>query len=263
MPGGRVSLELTEDERARILEDISYLDPKVEGVLRKTPAAQPIKLTLDELDELAGCVAAEANHTKNRKLGKILDRIFVKVESLLATHTDEPPPKTLNFENAQKSKVIADQAVSIAEWAANLLVAAEQLRIKTKPVEHLCLSPAQQAVISMMSTLPKNVRTKMGKDGSVFTVLEVAGMLMALAEELPTDDAQKQVAVLLVARHLMESLEEVVLGVAKPTKSKTKAKRKSTKALYQFKITLLETKPAIWRRVQTCDCTLDDLHHLI
>ena len=207
MPGGKVSLELTEDERAHILEDISYLDSKVEEALRKTPAGQPIKMTLDELDELAGCVAAEANHTKNRKLGKILDRIFVKVERLLATHTDEPPPKTLSFENAQQSKIIADQAVNIAEWAAKFLIAAEQLRIKTKPVEQLCLSPAQQAVISMMSTLPQNVRKKMGKDGSMFTVPEVASMLMALAEELPTGEAQKQVAVLLVARHLMDTLK--------------------------------------------------------
>jgi Plasmid pRiA4b ORF-3-like protein len=262
-PGAKVSLELTEDERTRILEDLGYLDPKVEATLRKTPAGRPIKMTLDELDELAGCVAAEANHTKNRKLGKILDGIFVKVERLLATHTDERPPKTLRFEDAKKSKVIADQAIGIAEWAANLLIAVRRFRIKSKPVEHLCLSPAQKAVISMMSTLPTNLMTRMGKEGSVFTVSEVASMLMALAEELPTGDSQKQVAVLLVASHLMDSLEEFVLGVAKPTKSKAKAKRKSTKALYQFKITLLETKPAIWRRVQSCDCTLDDLHYLI
>jgi hypothetical protein len=132
-PGAKVSLELTEDERTRILEDISYLDPKVEATLRKTPAGEPIKLTLDGLDELAGCVAAEANHTKSRKLGKILDGIFAKVEHLLATHTDDAPPKTLSIQDAQKSKVIADQAVSIAEWAAKLLIAAKHLRIKTKP----------------------------------------------------------------------------------------------------------------------------------
>ena len=262
-PGEKVSLELTAEERTCILEDIGYLDPKAEATLRKTPAGQPIKMTLDELDELAGCVAAEANHTKNRKLGKILDGIFRKAEHLLTTHTDEPPPRTLSIVDAQKSKVIADQAVNIAEWAAKLLIAAEQLRIKTKPVKYLCLSPGQQAVISLMPALAKSLKTRMGKDGSVFTVAEVASMLMALAEELPTGEAQKQVAVLLVARHLMDSLQEFVLGAAKPTKVTKTTKRKSTKAHYQFKITLLETKPAIWRRVQTCDCTLDDLHYLI
>ncbi len=33
--------------------------------------------------------------------------------------------------------------------------------------------------------------------------------------------------------------------------------------LYQFKITLLDIKPAIWRRIQVPDCTLADLHEYI
>ena len=30
--------------------------------------------------------------------------------------------------------------------------------------------------------------------------------------------------------------------------------------LYQFRITLLDTQPVIWRRIQVKDCTLDKLH---
>jgi hypothetical protein len=33
--------------------------------------------------------------------------------------------------------------------------------------------------------------------------------------------------------------------------------------LYQFKITLLDSRPPIWRRIQVRDCTLDDLHEHI
>jgi hypothetical protein len=33
--------------------------------------------------------------------------------------------------------------------------------------------------------------------------------------------------------------------------------------IYQFKITLLDLKPAIWRRIQVPDCTLADLHEYI
>ncbi len=36
-----------------------------------------------------------------------------------------------------------------------------------------------------------------------------------------------------------------------------------TKLLYQFRITLLDIKPAIWRRIQVTDCTLADLHEYI
>jgi hypothetical protein len=40
-------------------------------------------------------------------------------------------------------------------------------------------------------------------------------------------------------------------------------KRKPTSLLYQLKITLLDSTPAIWRRIQVRDCTLDRLHELI
>jgi hypothetical protein len=36
-----------------------------------------------------------------------------------------------------------------------------------------------------------------------------------------------------------------------------------TDRLFQFKITLLDIKPAIWRRIQVPDCTLADLHEYI
>ena len=45
--------------------------------------------TLDELDELAGYVAAEANHAKKRRLEKDLDRIFERIGSILDTYTEE------------------------------------------------------------------------------------------------------------------------------------------------------------------------------
>jgi hypothetical protein len=38
---------------------------------------------------------------------------------------------------------------------------------------------------------------------------------------------------------------------------------KSTDKIYQFKITLLESEPPIWRRIQVEDCTLDKLHDYI
>jgi hypothetical protein len=43
-----------------------------------------------------------------------------------------------------------------------------------------------------------------------------------------------------------------------PTKNK-----KPTKTIYQFKITLLDSKPKIWRRIQIPDCKLNTLHYHI
>jgi len=41
------------------------------------------------------------------------------------------------------------------------------------------------------------------------------------------------------------------------------AKPKPTKAVYQFKITLVDIKPKIWRRIQIPDCKLNTLHYHI
>ena len=44
----------------------------------------------------------------------------------------------------------------------------------------------------------------------------------------------------------------------------SRAKKASPAAtVYQFKITLLDTQPAVWRRMQVKDCTLDKLHEHI
>jgi hypothetical protein len=66
---------------------------------------------------------------------------------------------------------------------------------------------------------------------------------------------------LLAAHHLAEVLQATICTaglVAKPAK-----KPKPTKALYQFKITLRDSDPPIWRRIQVQDCTLDELHEHI
>jgi hypothetical protein len=46
----------------------------------------------------------------------------------------------------------------------------------------------------------------------------------------------------------------------KPTK---KAQKKSATTIYQFRVTLLDTKPTIWRRIQISDCKLNTLHYHI
>jgi hypothetical protein len=50
------------------------------------------------------------------------------------------------------------------------------------------------------------------------------------------------------------------------TKKRIQPKRKTITgagAPFQFKITLLDSRPAIWRRIQVQDCTLDKLHEHI
>lgn len=264
-PGTKIGLKLTAAEQKLILDDLMCLDDDYAQVIRDTPTDEPVQFTLDEWDDFGGYIAAEANHTEDKTLRKKLDTIFNKVQKILDTHTDEEPPKTVKIENARKAKVLSDQAVQIAEWAAQVLVAAEQLGIKHKPLEHFWLSPAQRDVLLLVPGVSKSVKGKLAKQKASFTVAEVAGMTMALAEDLPDGQAQKQVAVLLVTKHLMDRLQEEVVGLAKPEEGKTKKPRAKTTVatVFQFKITLKNIEPPIWRRIQVKECMLDKLHEHI
>ena len=263
-PGTKIGLNLTAAERKLILDDLMSLDDNYVQVIRDTPANQPVQFTLDEWDDFGGYIAAEANHTEDKKLGKKLDAIFNKVQKVLDTHTDEELPKTLKIEDARKAKAISNQAVEIAEWVAQVLVAAKKLGINNKPLEHFCLSPAQREVLLLVPGISKVTKSKLAKKGASFTLAEVSSMAMGLAEDLTEGDARKQVAVLLVAKHLMDHLQ-AVFSPPKPKESTgTKPKARTTAAtVFQFKITLKEIEPPIWRRIQVKDCTLDKLHEHI
>lgn len=263
-PGEKVPIKLTAAERKLILEDVTCLDSNYEQIIRDTPSGKPVMLTLDDLDDFGGFIAAEANHCDDNKKQKKLDAIFEKVQRLLDTHTDDEPPKTLKIEDARKEKVISDQAAQIAEFSAQALMAAEQLRIKTTSLDHFWLAPGQREVLLLIPSLSKTIKNKLAKEKPL-SVAEVASMTMAVAEDLPDGEPQKQVALLLVAKHLMDRLQEGIMAKAEPpTKKKPKrATQKNADVLYQFKITLLGSEPPIWRRIQVHDCTLDKLHEHI
>ena len=162
-PGTKIGLKLTATERKLILDDLMCLDDNYAQVIRDTPADQPVQFTLDDWDDFGGYIAAEANHTEDRKLGKKLDAIFNKVQKILDTHTDEEPLKTLKIEDARKAKHPQ-----------------EGVRWRGQP-------------------------------------------------------------------HRKDKTEKPKANTAAAT-------------VFQFKITLKEIEPPIWRRIQVKDCTLDELH---
>jgi hypothetical protein len=48
-----------------------------------------LDLTLDDIEEIQGYVAAEANHCENPKLQKQLDALFEKFQGFLDSHDDQ------------------------------------------------------------------------------------------------------------------------------------------------------------------------------
>jgi len=169
----------------------------------------------------------------------------------------------LKMEDAKQTKAMSDQSVQIVEWVAKMLVAAKQRGIKKKPLEHFYLAPAQRDVLLLAPGISKTTKKKLAIKSSSFKVADVANMTMGLAEALLDGDTHKHLAISLVSQHLMNQLHYGVFGPDKSKKGKTKKPKADPKALYQFKITLLEIHPPIWRRIQVKDCTLDKLHEHI
>jgi hypothetical protein len=69
-------------------------------------------------------------------------------------------------------------------------------------------------------------------------------------------------AAIMTGLAIMESVQEAA-EEAGETQEAGPPKQPKTDEVYQFKITLLNVEPAVWRRIQINDCTLADLHYLI
>ena len=60
-----------------------------------SPGCRPFyHFTLDDLDELVGYVAAEANHAKVKRLEKELRRLYSRLADVLQSYTDAPDEST-------------------------------------------------------------------------------------------------------------------------------------------------------------------------
>ncbi len=94
--GEKVPLELNDRERDLIVKH-TFAGHDLTDRLRIVPSpGQPpsYRFTLDELDELTGYVAAEANHAKVKKLEKELHLLYARIAAVLESYTDEPGGST-------------------------------------------------------------------------------------------------------------------------------------------------------------------------
>lgn len=89
----------------------------------------------------------------------------------------------------------------------------------------------------------------------------ISDELWGAADCLPSPHRQRVVAVQKRVDDLIDDLDDEASGVAELRNRR----RPDTSAdlLFQFKITLLEFRPAVWRRIQVRDGTLGDLHEHI
>ena len=88
-PGDKIPLRLNARERNLIVEE-TFAPEELTARLGRVEGKEPVcRFTLAELDELAGYVAAEANHAKSKDLREDLDQIYNRIDDLLRRYTVE------------------------------------------------------------------------------------------------------------------------------------------------------------------------------
>jgi repressor LexA len=90
-PGQRVDFKLTPGERDLIIGR-TFIDAELEERLRATQTRGSrlvVRLTLDDVDDLAGHVAAEANHCEEPRVRRALESVYDRLAHIEARFTDE------------------------------------------------------------------------------------------------------------------------------------------------------------------------------
>ncbi len=88
--GQKVEVSFSPRERVLVLEHTftgSELTTALRGAQLES-GKYVVRYTLDDLDELLGFVAAEANHSTNKKLRKELDALYARVRREMESYDD-------------------------------------------------------------------------------------------------------------------------------------------------------------------------------
>jgi hypothetical protein len=83
--GTKLPVKLTIRERD-LIRDETFCDPDFAKVEVVDGKGVIVDMSLDDIEEVQGYVAAEANHTKNKKLKMELDRLFNKLQVYLDSY---------------------------------------------------------------------------------------------------------------------------------------------------------------------------------
>jgi hypothetical protein len=97
-------------------------------------------------------------------------------------------------------RTLSDLAMAMAEFAANTLIAAEQLGIKTQPIEHFPLDEIDRGFVAVLPSLDSKLRKRLVQNRLSFTVAETSVILLAIAESLLDADEKDFLPLMLASK---------------------------------------------------------------
>ena len=266
-PGERVHLKLTPAETKAILGDLMCLDREYEQLIQEAPAGKPVMMTLDDLEDFGGYIAAEANHTEDKRLGRKLDRVFDKCQRLLNTYTDEPDDTI----TAEQAKQKLTKGINDAPPGKEPAIISFRLKSKTPKSAKFPIKITQHQRDSLLRYTQLKVaikkRVESAEEGTQiieFTKKELDHIQDETGHAVVYARSPHKQRLVAIQKKVDDILEQICLkdfGYERPTQRGRPASKSDL--LFQLKVSLLECRPTIWRRIQTKDCTLGGLHEHI
>ncbi len=178
--------------------------------------------------------------------------------------TDDDKPLTPAQARQKLQKGLADYSAGNGPEAIVFRLKRTKKANETYPLK---LTQQQREALLQFTQLGRNLKKKIEQSGEGTQIVPVTwSELHKLNDETGqaayyarNADKKRLMAVMDRVVKFFEEEHAEVFNFDAP------AKRRQTKTdlLFQFKITLLDIKPAIWRRIQIPDCTLADLHEYI
>lgn len=207
-PGEKIALKLTKAQRSLLLDSLLLIPEEIERAIRSTPATEPLLFSLDDLDDLAGHVAAAANHAANEALAARLDTISERIATLLDDHIDEPETP---LSTTLKLVPVPDEPV-IAERKSPRRVPRDA-KAETYPLK---LTALQRASLIRATRLPRGIKAKVEAAGDGSQAVAFARKeLERMSEEVdvsarfaPGPDRKRLLAVLDKLDDLLDALDD-------------------------------------------------------
>jgi hypothetical protein len=86
--GSKLPVYFSEEE-LRFIREHTFINPDFGRLAVAERSKLKLELSLDDIEEVQGYIAAEANHTKNKKLQRELDLLYEKLQRFLDNYNDQ------------------------------------------------------------------------------------------------------------------------------------------------------------------------------
>jgi hypothetical protein len=159
-----------------------------------------------------------------------------------------------------KLKQLLDASRALTELSTAAEIAARHLRIEDRIATELSLSRGERDRLALLNNLEADLKQRLLQQGDDWQIAEAATLLRVLAADLPAAHPDNQEQLQAIGTRLAECLHANLVMPERPSQEN---RPPAAGRLLQFKITLLDVAPPIWRRIQIRNCTLDKLHEHI